>query len=304
MKFDGFSAVLEKKQEMAQQRQHNAEKQFQFALGLFHQAQAQDFQNKDLLNQCTDALFEAIRIHRTHPEPLVTLGYVLILLDLQKLALKYLKRALELSPGHPDAQELIEYLLKPTPSQPTPTVGSESLEPPRVETIDYDQLYQDTEKQILAYMHHISTDVRPTLASNQDDCLSLKSNLESFQEELSELQDKLDQLDQEMDIAQLEMKLHPINVYIRQLSKLLKDSQTACTLVKNIRKTHASFHQTIEKQTALAPHELEHILDTMDLYADQLDELDESGHDTDSIVRLYEALMDDVEDYQDQLDEA
>ncbi|MEZ0367609.1 MAG: hypothetical protein ACAI44_00835, partial [Candidatus Sericytochromatia bacterium] len=94
--FQNLSAVANR----PQQRHQTSEQEYAAGMQCLAQAQEAGFGQPDLLKQASNHFLAAIRHNYRHPEPYVGMAYLLMLIEDDRQALKYVCEALRIDPGN------------------------------------------------------------------------------------------------------------------------------------------------------------------------------------------------------------
>ena len=303
MKLNLMESVLDQKQALAERRLQKAKESYQFALGCLREAKANGFRDKTLLSRACDALFLAIQTNRTDPEPLVSLAYLMLLVQENKRAMTYLKRALELAPGHADAQKLLDYLV----AGPAPAPAQTALAPelplwPDEGPQDYDLLYEQCEQVMMGQFKQLMSKPQPQLALSQEALQELVTGVQQLESILEQIQRQLRVIDQEIEISELKYKLKPLNTYQQRQSRLLADSRIALQLLENISQDRRQVLAALRpvNPSRLAGPDIDGLLDRCDRYADQIDAFENQAYAIAPLVSAYEEMVALLQEYQDQ----
>ncbi|HEY9842325.1 MAG TPA: hypothetical protein V6D23_17825 [Candidatus Obscuribacterales bacterium] len=305
-------------------------------------------QQKPLLLEACDAFAQAISFQRTNPEAYIGFAYVLTAIGNQRKAMGYVKEAQRLQPAHPEVQPLLDYLqsqasAKLAPATPTPTTrpamparpvpGSPvsgqpgavkplaarpapapvQAPPPPAKSIDYDELYDQIELEIVADVKILLLDPthQATPSRNPQQISQLAREIKELKDRKAYFEQQLKIIDAEIDTAELIVKLKPFEQIIRRFENSLEVSRQLAALCQEIEEQDKLARQTLEETKSSVEAEdvpiieenLEVLLDQSDLFANRLDELEGKGPAVEEGVKLYTRLIKAIEELQDALED-
>lgn len=84
-----------------------AEELTERGMAFFATAQESGFHDKPALKEASNLFLRAIAADRSKPQPLVCMGYLLLLLNNQEMARRYLDEAVRVDPANEDAKKLL-----------------------------------------------------------------------------------------------------------------------------------------------------------------------------------------------------
>lgn len=309
------------KDRLTASRSQNAEKFTDQGLALLAQAlkQTQVANQKTLLMDAFDLFVKALSSQRTQPEPYIGIAFVLILIGNFTKATKYVKEAQRLAPKHPDVALLFEMIknlqLKgriPAPTSPQTTIRPSKTEN-KIERLDYDELYDQLEMQIITEVRLMMQDSQaiPSPTCEERQFKKLKEQYTSLLNLYENIQRQCQIVEQEIDISDLEKQLKPFTINLARFENALKISNDLLQLNENLctqlDKVNTLLAEIKEYQRAedllIAEENLEILLDNCDLYANQLDEAESKKYRVQILLNLYENMIAQMESLQDLLDE-
>jgi tetratricopeptide (TPR) repeat protein len=309
------------KDRLTASRSQNAEKFTDQGLALLAQVlqQTQVADQKTKLMDAFDLFVKALSSQRTQPEPYIGIAFVLILVGNFTKATKYVKEAQRLAPKHPDVAILFEMIqdlqLKariPAPTSPQTTIRPSKTEI-KIERLDYDELYDQLEMQIITEVRLMMQDSQaiPSPSCEEQQFKKLKEQYASLLNLYENIQRQCQIVEQEIDISDLEKQLKPFTINLARFENALKISndlhqlkENLCTQLDQVNTLLAEIKEYQRTEDLLIAEEnLEILLDNCDLYANQLDEAESKKYRVQILLNLYENMIAQMESLQDLLDE-
>lgn len=303
MALNSLLSGIERPEHALQKRLSLSEKHYQEGLQALARAQQENYTQPQTLVSACESLIKAIQFGRSNPLPYVAMGFLMILINDRDRARRYLLEARRIDPANADAQAYLEFLSRPvqaaTPvAQATPGPSFNTLDPDQIEAgFDYDALYEETEAQIIREVRRLmSVHIAPPQADRNQ-----HRKLRVLQEDVSKLinhcQTQIKILDQEFDTGELANLMRPLEQMSRRLTSVREVSKRFIHLdeaVKNQRDEVEALIVTLVKTSTLPDglqQRIDQILDHVDKFADDLDGLEQAGHDIKPIQPDYEALV-------------
>lgn len=276
-------------------------------------AQQEDFANRERLVEACELLLEAIRYQRSNPDPYVGVGYMYWLVGEYQESIAYLQEALIFDPQNEDARTLLDQMSQNRP-QARPADSSSSQNIPELDDTDpdYDELYDQTETQINRLVQEVSS-----FSPKDFGVRTERFAIEKMERKYAGLIQKQDQLladlqfvEKEIDCDELRARLRPFNLFLERCRQILAKSwqQVELQQILNdhniwIRKELIRIGRGDQLPDDFSQKRFEHLLEDCDALADQLDALEQEGHDVSGLVQSYEQLAAQVNNMQDLLDQ-
>lgn len=290
-------------QNLAVNRRQNSDEFYQQGIELLAQAQAAQFADKESLKEASKLLMRSIQYGRQNPEPYVAMGYLMILLGDPVHAIRYLSEARRVAPDNADALQLIDYLQRPAGSQdsepdldkPDFGEGNEEIE----------QSYDRVQK-LIAELVQKAEQLPAAPAFSPQDFRLLEETHQFLETHLQEAYQLLEVLEMELDVSSLSQQLRPVEQALQQSAQLRRLSGRVIRMQQQMSTKEQEVQAEIGGATVSATElnqRLEDYLDLCDLFADQLDEIDEFGHGIAPLEPYYNKLVAAVESFQDYIDE-
>ncbi|MEZ0367630.1 MAG: hypothetical protein ACAI44_00945 [Candidatus Sericytochromatia bacterium] len=290
-------------------RRDESESQCKQAYFLIAEAEGQGFVDKAPLKQAMRLFIQAARQRRNYVEPYIGLAYLSLLIDQKEVALKYLQTALRLEPGNEDALRLQNYLVEGPPEP----VAEESFELVTLETVqtqDPDQLYDQLEKALFHWIRELMKQPPPQAGIKPEVIEQLQKQNEELEDRVRGFDRQITLLDQDFDTSELRRRLRPLEVMLQRYQKALEVSESMQMihkqlqgLIDTVRGISARVQNPVPEQLQRAEAEIESLMDSCDWVADQLDALDNQGHDIGPLEYSYKILAAIIEQVRDTVDE-
>lgn len=177
---------------------------------------------------------------------------------------------------------------------------------------DFDALYDQAEQRISLHtkwmMKQQFTNLQPTYS--QELLATYKKLLETFTSKYDDIYALLKVVDLDLDIEPLEQKLRPLEIGMKQLNTVVKTSTNYVNLNELITKEkerifqlsqHLIAAKTVNDLNQFQQH-YDVILDNCDTLADELDQLESSGHSIEFLEPLYNELIENVSHFESNLE--
>lgn len=298
-----------------QKRQALSERYYLEGIASLALAQEQNYNQPQTLVKACESLIKAIQFGRTNPLPYVAMGYLMILTNDRDRARRYLLEARRVDPQNADAQAYLEYLSRPV-AVPKPSSKVESkpvftaVDPDQIEDgFDYDELYEETESQILNEVRRLMNIKLEPPRAERKQFAQFKASHKELTELLTGFNKQIQILDEEFDTGELQARLRPLEVLLRRLTQ-------TCDVAKRFILLHESILALKKSVDALLsqalspeglpesyPEQLEQLLDQTDQLADSLDQLEQEGHDIHPIQPSYEKVVVQIEKLNDVIED-
>lgn len=260
--------------------------------------------DKQTLRQCMLLLTECIRASRSYPEPYILLSYIYQALGMTQLALKYLRVAEHLQPGHATVakirQAILEGFQAPIVKRSKP--GGSAFQLLDLEELDYDALYDEVDESIAREVRvamDIQIPVRPQ--ASKELIAELEAHQQSLLQTLELLNSQLEVIEQEIDCNPLRSRLRLIESRWRQIVSM----QELCRDFLGMKGTLLSLLTDVQMElfeAQPAEQKLESFLDQCDAIADKLDHFSEKGFQLAELQQDYDLLTEAITQLQDRLD--
>ncbi|PIQ24243.1 hypothetical protein COW36_10510 [bacterium (Candidatus Blackallbacteria) CG17_big_fil_post_rev_8_21_14_2_50_48_46] len=253
---------------------------------------------------------EAIQNARSHIDAYIGMAYLLISLHDYRRALDYLKEGQRISAQDPDILLMLDILqtgsaLSTQPSKPLISAPVSQSENPEV-------VLQALEKTIVQALQALMQEppLPPQPVHSPKDLHHLIQNYQAWKKREQQLRLQLQALSEEMEVLALEQKLHPLELALNRQLQFIRLSKQILQLEDRIRSEEERVRTDLEKaQLLLSPEEhqrlnldLEEFFDDCDHFADELDMLEQQKIQIPEILRHYEALLEEVENFHETLD--
>lgn len=307
--------------QLADKRRDTSKEAYQQGLDLLAKAHASQFTDRAALKQASAAFIKAIQYNRQFADAYVSLAYLLLLINNQPMAIRYLHEARRVQPDHSDALALLDYIQHP--ENYTKTVAPEieaydqgdfelqDLEAP-VATVKRLQVVDQADEQVEAVEQKIRKHLRLLLGPQPQPVLDpnslaqLEKRYQELQAVCQELDETLMDLEAEVDTSGLRASMGPLERALQRLKTLRQVSRQLMRLREEMDGLRAEVLQQVQapsSESSQLESQLESYLDRCDRYADQLDEWDRQGFSIQQIEPLYARLVAAVEQFQEMLDE-
>lgn len=306
MNFQAFSSLDQQSFHLSKQRQATARECLQVGIECLHAAIADELQDRELLAEACENLLEAIRYNRTEPDAYVGMGYLLWMAGEHQESLLYLNEAVILTPGNPDALQLIQLnqqaLVRPAQPAQAPLIPLEADED------DYDQLYDALETRIREEVRQLSSRKPNWFSISTDRFLveRMERDYQALVHTKQQLYRDLAVVDQEIDCGELQKLMKPLEVFLQRATDVLHNSWKKIDL-HDMLNSHNDWLDRELRATHLSPNfsrkRFDYLQDDCDQLADTLDVLEQSGEDISELVTAYERMIAKVAQMQDLLDE-
>lgn len=294
---------LERSGQTAHSRQSLSEKYYQEGIVGLARAQQENYTRPQSLVTACESLIKAIQYGRTNPKPYIAMGYLMILINDRDKAMRYLLEARRLEPDNADTQAYLDFLSRPaqTPKADVrPTFVAKALD--EIEAgFDYDALYEETEARIFDEVKRLmNVRIVPPLADRKQH-RQLKAQQEEVMTLIEGFNAKLKTLDEEFDIGELQNRLRPLDQLSRRLTAAREVSRRFILLLEALHQLRAEVDALLQKTdqsfglTEACQQLVEQILDRTDQLADDLDALEQEGHDIQPVQPTYESLVAQIE---------
>ncbi len=290
-------------QDLAINRRQNSDEFYQQGIELLAQAQAQEFADKESLKEASKLLMRSIQYGRQNAEPYIAMGYLMILLGDMPNAVRYLGEARRVDPDNTDVIQLINFLQRPAGSQddedaldkPDFGEGNEEIE----------QNYERVQKLIIE-LNQKSNQLPTAPAFGPQEFRVLEETHQFLELNLQEAYQLLEALELDLDVSSLSQQLRPVEQALQQTAQLRRISGRVIRMQQQMMAKEQEIQAEIGVligATAELNQRLEDYLDQCDLFADQLDEVDELGHGIAPLEPYYNKLVATVESFQDYIDD-
>lgn len=292
--------LVQAQHQLVSQRRDESDMLCRQAYYLIAEAEAEGFQNKDLLKQAMRLFVQASRQQRQEPEPYMGLLYLCLLINEETLAERYLEAVLTLAPDHADALKLKRYLEEAPEADEVLHFAWQGQDLPA------DQLYDAVEQSLFYLVREIMDWPAPLSAELsaqqlQDTFLSLKQALQQFEAAFSSL-------DQVFDTASLRRRLQPVekisSAFGQAIEQFAELQQVQSTLNQLLVAVCQGFQQRLQRQLSSEAVEqaLEQWLDQFDNSLQRVAELEQQGHEVAEQRHLGNAIAAIIEQLRELLD--
>ncbi len=272
---------------------------------LIAEAESQGFVDKAPLKQAMRLFIQAARQKRRYVEPYVGLAYLSLLIEQREVAKKYLTTALQIEPNNEDALRLQSYLTEEPEALP-----EEGLKLPELDDLDPDQLYDQLEQTLFGLIRELMK-MPPPLATLEPDALeALQKQTDELESQAQTYDKQIQSLEREFDTSELRRRIRPLEAMLKRAQKALEASEKMVQiqsqiqgLLQTVKNISARLAQPTPELLQRTENELESLMDSCDWAADQLDALEEQGHDISPLAHSYHVLTAIIEQIRDSLDE-
>lgn len=279
-------------------RQDQGERHYREALELV--AQYEGSHRLETLETALNLLATAVSANRRHAKAWALMASIFYALRAYQPAAQYLQNALAIDPNEADALALQQLMRQ---ARPIPLV-SEAAAPdaPAYSDAQIDYL-EDKLDAIGQQLRTLQVEPRPVLSAAQLEAITqLRDSLQASQRFLA---DALGGLGDEMDTASLQLKLQSIESLVWQLNQLLALSDKFRHQASEL-ELLASAVAAFEASNGSQPDKdarFELLLDRCDAMADWLDEMAAKQVPIEALEPSYTALVKDLRELQDRLEE-
>lgn len=272
---------------------------------LIAEAESQGFVDKAPLKQAMRLFIQAARQKRRYIEPYVGLAYLSLLIEQREVAQKYLTTALQIEPNNEDALRLQSYLTEEPEALP-----EESFKLPELDGLDPDQLYDQLEQSLFGLIRELMKMPPPLATLDPDSLEALKKQTDELESQAQTYDKQIQSLEREFDTSELRRRIRPLEAMLKRAQKALEASEQMVQiqsqiqgLLQTVRNISARLAQPTPELLQRTENELESLMDSCDWAADQLDALEEHGHDISALAHSYHVLTAIIEQIRDSLDE-
>ncbi|PKL79205.1 MAG: hypothetical protein CVV27_02205 [Candidatus Melainabacteria bacterium HGW-Melainabacteria-1] len=291
-------------------RRDESESQCKQAYFLIAEAEAQGFNDKAPLKQAMRLFIQAARQRRRYVEPYIGLAYLSLLIDQKEVAQKYLQTALQLEPQNEDALRLQQYLIDGPEETPALEGFALLALEPVTSALDPDQLYDQIEKSLFHWIRELMKLPPPLPCLIAEDLEQLKQQTEELESRVLQVEHQISSLDQEFDTSELRRRLRPMETMLQRYQRALDASEQMLTIQKQIQSlidTVRGISSRLQRPTpellVRIETELESLMDSCDWVADQIDAIENQGHDIAPLAYNYNILTTLIEQIRDIVDE-
>lgn len=288
---------------LADNRRSVSDEAYQKGIDFLAQAQACGFEDKVALKQASEQLIRAIQYGRQNVPAYVAMSYLLILLDDQMMAIRYLNEAKRIEPDNEDVQNLIEFVKNPKSGQDEDdeAFGSEAMGDGGEAG---DALYEEVRALIDRELEQLQG-IRWEPALTPQAFRQVEEHLMHLEEVRKKLDEQLMELEFEMDTSALRQRARPLEESVQKLAGLRKVSHQMLRTLQEMQTQIDAVQQDVQCFIVSSPEleqKLEHYLDECDRFADVLDQTEEQGYSIAAFEDKYNQLVGAVEQFQDLLD--
>ena len=293
-------------------RHENAEKQLNKGLNILELAHQEAFANPERLHAASQCFIYAIKHNRNDIRPLLSMAYLFLLLEDHKMAFDYVTQALAVSPNHPDAQDFFAQIQQDQQNiEVRRALRRATLSELNRETLDYDELYDETEAFIQDTVRQVMLNPPPQVTASALNIQILRESFESLKAELSHIEQQLKIIDEEIDIADLQKLLRPLEVNCKRFETILELSQSWLELTQELQQEITLVVQVSEEaEKTQDPDDLavlienqEVLLDNYTGYSHRIQNLSKQGVFPPEIEEIQEKLLLEVEKFQEVLED-
>lgn len=276
--------LVEVQQALMAERGAEAENLCRQAYYCIAEAEAQGFNDKSLLKQAMQLFSQALRQQPGYTDACLGLAYLAILLEQQALASRYLHLVLSVAPEHPEALNLLDFVLQDAAD---PTLENRM-------SLNHDQLYDQLDHAIFAFQRYWSR----YSALQVDERASCRKQLQELKAQLTA---ELQQFEIQLDLLETEFETHTFRRRLRMgeaLSEqfdqaLVRSAEMEATL-KSLQALHQELrgvHLAIAAQKSDQEAVLEQIHDRLERLQHQLQRFAEIGAQTANLVYAHDIAL-------------
>ncbi|MGV3527071.1 MAG: hypothetical protein ACO1RX_22840 [Candidatus Sericytochromatia bacterium] len=307
----------------------------QQGFGSLNHAQRSPENAPALLKKACSAFMEAMRLDRGAPEGFVGMAYLLWLVGDHAEATSYLQEALILDPHYRDAQTLLAVIHPATqttadgratvaarqhppqrqrrPRHPhegsTFRAGDSPLPTPlaQAEVLDYDRLYDQIESAIQKEVRQLSA-FGPEWYESSGNRLRVEKTEQRYiqlRAKYARIRAGITKVEEEIDCAPLHEMLSTLDIFVARCEYQLQLSWQLIELQEML-KGHLDWinaalkrrEQTGRLAADFSAKRFDYLLSDCDQLADQLDQLEQQGINTERLVTTYEQLAHQIARFQ------
>lgn len=252
------------------------------------EAEAQGFNDKNLLKQAMRLFSQALRQQPGYTDACLGLAYLAILLEQQLIASRYLQLVLDAEPQNPEALSLLDFLVQEPVSSPRDS--QEALNPA--------QLYDHIDHAIFRFQRDCARHRELQIDERADSRARLQALKTQLKEELQQFEIQLDFLDSAFETHAFRRRLRAGEALCEQLEQALACSyemETVLTAVQALHQDLRALHQAIAGDVPEHDLELEQIQDKLERFQSQVQRFAEAGANTlhlDYALNIALALLD------------
>lgn len=263
-----------------------------------------NFTQSELLAQTMENFADLLQKEPTNPRAFVALGYIFIMgLQQYREAQPYLDYALNLDPHHPTALELKRVMSTFSEIQ----AYADLMISPAGE-INYDQLYDETEQQLITQVQFFAEAQSDFVFSLEPEVIDqMLGHYNTIRNWITGIEQRISIIDQEIDTSDLSLKLKQLETLTKRFAHTVTFSQVLVRLNERLESWIQRIQLEIQtlsqnKSHPLNPDTINSYLDQTDVLADQLDALEQNGVPIHLVLDKYNALAQIIEKLQDTID--
>lgn len=259
-------------------------------------AEETGYQDRELLTEACDSFLEAIKFNRQQTDAYVGMAYLLWLLGDAPQALRYLEQGLRTNPAHPDVHALIQRISGRPSGGPRPQAEA----PPDARV---SALVQELIAEVMA------ENTAALVATVNPHALErLQEHLDHWEGRYDEVLTAIDGLSTFHERVLLACELGPVQDRILSYHAALKDSERLLALDERIHQSTLLARETADNLEAGDPGmyraTTEMLLDQCDIYADELDRLEQEGLQIRTVDSHYQQLVEHLDVLQQHLEDS
>jgi hypothetical protein len=315
--------VLDQNALVLGRRQLEAEERLNFGLACIEYGYQESFRRPEVLHEAAGALIDSMTHNRRDPRAPFALAYLFFLIDDLATAEEYLNIAVAIQADDPIIlafqetlhQEKISQskksLTKPAGALLNPTTPQNPSIVPDQAHLDFDQLYDQLNSNLVLILQNLS--IQPPLipASTALDYKELKANYKELCQQHQDFLDQLMVVEEEIDCDDLRHILKNFELVLDRHRKNLITSESILLLSQDLRaeltvlkQVHAEASQAKSREDVkILEENLEILLDNCDGYADRIDAFELQGITISLHTHLYNQLLALIEHLQEITDE-
>ncbi|PKL75400.1 MAG: hypothetical protein CVV27_15595 [Candidatus Melainabacteria bacterium HGW-Melainabacteria-1] len=301
------------------QRHQRAQDQLVEGMKLLQRAHDEGFTQPLRLQQACSLLIEAIKQRRGDIRPYLGLAYIFMLLEDHAQAQKYVRQALTLEPDNPlvrsfqariaEDHQRIAARRQTLRHSPGPSAASIAAAD---QGLDYDALYETAQSEIRKLLRELMLAGLSAPVSNARGIAALEQRQAAQQAGHQAILAQLKIVDEDIDTADLVRLLKPVEAHLRRSQQVIELSKQLQSLAARLREDIELAAQICEEARGtqdpadleVLEENLEALLDNADGYAQSIEELQQQHQQLADIETLYAQLQEQIESYQDALEEA
>lgn len=313
MQANPFQSLNQSAEQLKFGRAVKSDGYYKEGMALLEQAQDGTFASSEFLPQACRLFLQAVQSNRSDLRPLLALAYIYLILEDFNTALEYLQLVFESDPQHEMARSLQQNIHVEIENKRTQPRSARLLEVPEAgEAVDFDELYDQTEKSIRQAVRHVMESPPPALAFKPEAFDELQLRLTEQQETYQQIQNLIERLNEEFETQELETLCKPLQIYLNRFEHMIGHSHKILNLVERIgQELDLVIQVTEEARNTQDPEDvpileenLDAIRDNADRYGSELEHLQNQKLSVKPLTVLHAELLAAIELFEDATEEA